>query len=253
MKTTILLFIATLTCGPLLPAESPREIVEKADEPFRSPKIYSLSEMTVYRSGQARPTLELESYSMRRDGKYHSLSVYLGPARMKGTAYLMIENDLWVRFSSTGRIRKLSSSAKKNSAGGSDFSYYDMADSGQGFAEEYTMHLDEENVTIRGERCYRITLTPELGSDIPYQKVVCYITQEDYRYLQLDYYEDGARIKTLSLSEYRSIGGRSYPFAYEMENHTQPSRTEVRMKKVEFDSSRVEQELFSVTYLRRIR
>jgi hypothetical protein len=234
-------------------ADSAREIVDKADEPFRGTKIYSLSEMTVYRSGEARPTLELESYSLREDGKELSLSLYLGPARMKGTAYLMIDNDLWVRFASTGRIRKLSSSAKKNSAGGTDFSYYDMADSGQGFAEDYTMQLDGENAEIRGQRCYQITLTPEPGSDIPYEKVVCYITRKEYRYLQLEYYQDGARIKTLSFSDYRNQDGRSYPFRYEMENHTKPSRTEVSVKIVEFDSSKVEQSMFSVTYLRRIK
>jgi hypothetical protein len=253
MKRTILLLIATVLCNSVLAADSAREIVETADEPFRGTRIYSLSQMTVYRSGEARPTLELESYSMREDGKELSLSLYLGPARMKGTAYLMIEDDLWVRFASTGRIRKLSSSAKKNSAGGTDFSYYDMADSGQGFAEDYTMQLDGENENIQGERCYRITLLPLPGSDIPYEKVVCYITQKEYRYLRLEYYEDGARIKTLSFSDYRNTDGRNYPFRYEMENHTQPSRTEVIVKTVEFDSPKVEQSMFSVPYLHRIK
>ena len=253
MKIPIVLFIVALMGSPLLPAESAQDIVEKADQPFRSVKLYSRSEMTVYRSGEARPTLELESYSMRRDGKYQSLSVYLAPARTKGTAYLLIGDDLWVRFSSTGRVRKLSSSARKNSAGGSDFSYYDMADSGRGFAEDYATHLDQEDVPIQGQRCYRITLVPKAGSDVPYEKLVAYITREEYRYLQLDYYEDGALIKTLSFSDYRKVGGLDYPFAYEMENHTQPSRTEVRMKNVEIGSSKVDSGLFSVTYLNRIR
>ncbi len=253
MKHSILFIIILAWSNPLITAESARDIVEKADAPLQGAKIYSLSDMTVYASGKARPTLELESYVMRKDNKDHSLSLYLGPARMKGTAYLMIENDLWIRFSSTGRVRKLSSSAKKNSAGGSDFSYYDMADSGQGFADQYTMDLEAENVTIRGERCYRIVLEPKAGSDIPYERVVCYITKQDYRYLLFDYYEDGARIKTLSLSDYRQVDGRNYPFAYEMESHTRPSRTEVTIKEIEFDSPRVEEELFSLTYLRRIK
>lgn len=250
--TTVLIIILTIV-NSLVGAETARDIVEKADEPLRGARIYSLSDMTVYASGKARPTLELESYVMRKDDKDHSLSLYLGPARMKGTAYLMVENDLWVRFSSTGRVRKLSSSAKKNSAGGSDFSYYDMADSGQGFADQYTMDLEAENTTIRGERCYRIVLVPEDDSDIPYERVVCYITKRDYRYLQFDYYEDGARIKTLRMSDYRQVNGRNYPFAYEMESHTRSSRTEVTIREIEFDSPRVEEELFSLTYLRRIK
>ena len=253
MKRAIVLVAAAVLCSSILMADSAREIVDRADEPFRGTKIYSLSEMIVYRSGKARPTLEIEGYSMRREGEELSLSLYLGPARMKGTAYLMIENDLWVRFASTGRIRKLSSSAKKNSAGGTDFSYYDMADSGQGFAEDYSLQLDGENESVGGRRCYRITLLPEPDSDIPYEKVVCYISREDYEYLELEYYQDGAHIKTLRLSDYRSVGGRSYPFRYEMESHTQPSRTEVVVKAVEFDSPKVDQSMFSVPYLQRIR
>jgi hypothetical protein len=252
MRRTLLVFIAALLCSPLLSAQSARAIVEKADEPFRGTKIYSLNEMTVYRSGEARPTLEIEGYSLREEDKELSLSLYLGPARMKGTAYLMIENDLWVRFASTGRIRKLSSSAKKNSAGGTDFSYYDMADSGQGFAQDYALTLDSENEKVQGQRCYQITLVPVPDSDIPYEKVICYITREDYRYLQLDYYEDGAHIKTLRFSDYRNVDGRSYPFRYEMVSHTTPSRTEVVVKTVEFDSPKVQRSMFSVPYLSRI-
>jgi hypothetical protein len=253
MKRTVVIIALILFCTSILTADSAREIVDRADKPFRGTRIYSLSEMTVYRSGEARPTLEIEGYSMREDGEELSLSLYLGPARMKGTAYLMIENDLWVRFSSTGRIRKLSSSAKKNSAGGTDFSYYDMADSGQGFAEDYAMQLDGQDENVQGQRCYRVTLVPKPDSDIPYEKVVCYITREDYKYLELEYYEDGAHIKTLRFSDYRKVGSRSYPFRYEMESHTKPSRTEVVVKTVEFDSPKVEQSMFSVPYLSRIR
>ena len=253
MKRTVVVMAVTLSCASILMADSAREIIDRADEPFRGTKIYSVSEMTVYRSGEARPTLQIEGYTMNEDGVQLSLSVYLGPPRMKGTAYLMIDNDLWVRFASTGRTRKLSSSAKKNSAGGTDFSYYDMADSGQGFAEDYALRLDGQDENVQGQRCYRVTLVPEADADIPYEKVVCYITREDYRYLQLEYYEDGAHVKTLRFSDYRDVDGRSYPFRYEMESRTQPSRTEVVVKAVEFDSAKVERSMFSVPYLQRIR
>ena len=252
MKRTILILLSLVLLEPVLGADSVREIMDRADKPFLGTQIYTRSEMTVHRSGQARPTLEMESYSMRDGDRELSLSLYLGPARMKGTAYLMIDDDLWVRFASTGRIRKLSSSAKKHSAGGTDFSYYDMADSGQGFTEEYSLQLDDEQAAVDGQRCYRIVLLPEADSDIPYDKVLCYVGREDYRYLQLEYYEDGAHIKTLRFSDYRDVNGRSYPFRYEMESHTHSSRTEVVVKAVEFDSSRVGLEMFSVPYLRRI-
>ncbi|MCK5197463.1 MAG: outer membrane lipoprotein-sorting protein, partial [Spirochaetales bacterium] len=99
-----------------LAAETAREIVDRADEAFKGDRVYSTSRMTVYKSGEAQPVQEIESYTMEKGGKTYSLSIYIAPRRMKGTANLMIEDDLWVRFGSTGRTRKLSSSAKKNSA-----------------------------------------------------------------------------------------------------------------------------------------
>jgi len=57
----------------------------------------------------------------------------------------------------------------------------------------------------------------------------------------------------LRFFDYRNADGRSYPFRYEMESHTKPSRTEVVVKSLEFDSSKVEPDMFSVPYLRRIK
>lgn len=246
-------FAAALYLCPTLGAESARAIVDRADAPFRAARIYSLSEMTVYRSGEARPTLKVESFTMNRDGKSYSLTLYRSPPRMKGTAYLMIGDDLWVRFASTGRTRKLSSSARKNSAGGTDFSYYDLAESGEGLSEKYTVRLDRDNVSVQGERCYQLTLLPKEGSDLPYEKVIAAITREGYRYLRLEYYEHGAQTKTLSFSDYREVEGRAYPFHLVMKSHIRDSRTEVITRELQFDSPRVREEDFSVTYLQRLR
>jgi len=206
MKKMILSFsLLTVFSVGFLAAETAQGIVDKADAAFKGDRVYSTSTMTVFKSGKAQPVQEMESYTMEKDGKSYSLSIYTAPRRMKGTANLMIEDDLWVRFGSTGRTRKLSSSAKKNSAGGTDFSYADMGDGGQGLSEKFSPEIIGEE-TVEGERCYKIELIAD-GSDAPYEKMVVYITKDTYRYIKIDYFESNANIKTMTFYDYKTVNG----------------------------------------------
>lgn len=245
----ILPVLIAALCPAAAVAQNADEIVQRAEQSFVGNRIYSLSTMTVYRSGSARPAMEAESYTMSRGGSDYALTIYLEPARMKGTAYLMIDDDLWVRFSSTGRVRKLSSSAKRNSTGGTDFSYSDMGESGRGIARKYRAALEKRGVSVQDEACFQIGFTPEPGQEDTYEKLVVYIGQESFRYLKIDYLQSGAVIKSLTLSDYRDVGGKEYPFRMTMESHTAPTRTEVLVKSVQFDSPRVQESIFSVSYL----
>jgi len=244
----------------MVQAEDALDIVRKADSLLIGTKTYGVSEMTVFRSDKARPTMKVETYSMAKKGTDYSLTVYKEPARMKGTAYLMIGDDLWVKFGSTGRTRKLSSSAKKNSAGGTDFSYADMGESSQGISYKYNVIMENSNVKVDGNSCYEISLQPKAGTkgvyekltagtEGVYEKLTAFITHDNYHYLKIDYYEDGAKIKTLSFSDYRKTGQKEYPYRMIMVNHTKPSRTEVVTSAIEFDSSRVQDRYFTSSYL----
>ncbi len=244
-----ILFLAVIV--GFMSAQTAQEIVDRADKAFEADRVYSTSRMTVYKSGEAQPVQEIESYSMEKDGKYYSLSIYKAPRRMKGTANLMIGDDLWVRFGSTGRTRKLSSSAKKNSAGGSDFSYADMGDGGQGLTEKYDPVLKGEE-TVEGELCYRVELTAN-APDAPYEKMVVYITREGFRYIRIDYFEGNANIKSMTFYDFKTVDGTDYPFRYIMENHVKPSRTEVVVETFEVNSTRVKDRYFTTGYLGSIR
>jgi outer membrane lipoprotein-sorting protein len=248
---TALLFVVVIGLLSAQTAQTAQEIVDKADTAFQGERVYSTSSMTVFKSGEAQPVQEMESYTMEKDGKTYSLAIYTAPRRMKGTANLMIEEDLWVRFGSTGRTRKLSSSAKKNSAGGTDFSYADMGDGGQGLSEKYTPRLTGEE-TVEGELCYKIELTAS-ANDTPYEKMIVYITKGTYRYIKIQYFESSANIKTMTFYDYKTVKGTDYPFRYIMENHTKPSRTEVEVGVFEIDSSRVQDRFFTTGYLESIR
>ena len=252
MKKILLsiLLLTALTFG-FLSAQTAQEIVDRADEAFQGNRVYSTSSLTVYKSGEAQPVQEMESYTMQKNGKSYSLSIYTAPRRMKGTANLMIDDDLWVRFGSTGRTRKLSSSAKKNSAGGSDFSYADMGDGGQGLSDKYTPKLAGEEL-VDGVNCHRIELIAQ-NADAPYEKMVVYITKDTYRYMKIEYFESNANIKSMTFYDYKTVNGTDYPFRYVMENHTKPSITEVVVDVFEIDSRKVKDRFFTMGYLESIR
>lgn len=248
----ILYLLVTLTVLTGITAQSAKDILNDADAMFKSAALYSESTMTVFKNDKAKPVQGMTSYSMEINGKFHSLTVYNSPARMKGTAYLMIEDDLWVRFSSTGRIRKLSSSAKKNSAGGSDFSYADMGDGNSGIAEKYDATLKGEE-EVEGFLCYVIELTPKNRKDSPYDRLMAYITVENRRYIKVDHFESGANIKTMYMRDYRSVGSLFYPFIVEMKSNTKNSRTLIESTVVELNSVKVLKRYFTQGYLESIR
>lgn len=226
-----------------------RQIVEQADAAMIGDKVYSVSQMTVYRSDSPQVPMKIESYM---DGN-RSLTVYRSPARMKGTAYLLIEDDLWVRFSSTNRIRKLSSSARKNSAGGSDFSYNDLAFEDEDISADYDAELTRTGVSVEGISCFEIQFTPRQGADTPYEKAVAFISQTELNYVKIDFYDQGANTKSLDLGDYRVVDGRLYPFQMVMVSHVKPTRTVIVVEEVEFSSSRIEARMFSQAYLQEIR
>ncbi|MCP5515066.1 MAG: outer membrane lipoprotein-sorting protein, partial [Spirochaetales bacterium] len=143
---------------------------------------------------------------------------------------------------------KMSSSAKKNSAGGSDFSYSDMGEGNDGFAEKYRGALDGSE-KINGVQCYRIVLTPRETADDVYEKAVAFISESDFRYLKVELYENGAHIKTMSLTDYKPLKNILYPYTVSMESLTRNSVSVIETLEIEADSPKVESRFFSQSWM----
>lgn len=233
-------------------SQNARDILEEADSAFKTENLYSVSEITITRNGKNLPIQMVEGYSTKIDGKNNSLSIYRAPKKMEGNANLMIGDNLWVKFASTGRVRKLSSSAKKNSSGGSDFSYADMGSGGEGMAYRYTSRLLGEK-RIEKVDCYEIELTPTKDNESGYDKLIVYIEIDSKEYKLIKYYEDGGNTKDLYLMDYRKVDNISYPFHMIMKNNVKDSQTSVKTLELEVDSNRVTEDLFSQSYLKRVK
>ncbi len=208
--------------------------------------------MQITKNGKELPKQVINGYSTNIDGANYSLSIYRSPKKMKGNANLMIGDDLWVKFASTGRVRKLSSSAKKNSSGGSDFSYVDMGSGGEGMAFNYDAKLVGE-VKVDSVENYEIELIPTQNNESGYEKLLIYITKNEYLYTQIKYFKDNSNIKTLTFSDYRDVEGVKYPFKMSMKSHIKESVTELLTTKIEFNSEKVKESIFNTNYLKKIK
>lgn len=249
--TLLIMFIAIL--GTPLFAQDASALLSEADRIFELDNVYSRSTLSVTRSGREQAPQVMEGFeSDDTDGTSRSLTVFREPARVNGTAYLMIGDDLWVRFASTGRIRKMSSSAKKNSAAGSDFSYDDMGEGSSSFSSRYRPSLEGEE-RIDGIICHRLILTPRSGERNTCEKLIVWLTQENHRYKRIEYWEDGAPVKVMDLEDYRKVGNVEYPYLVTMRSLAKDSVSVIETQSMEFDSSKVEDRFFTSAYLESIR
>ncbi|MDC7233962.1 MAG: outer membrane lipoprotein-sorting protein [Spirochaetales bacterium] len=251
-KKTILILLLAAVFPSFLAAQNVQQILDEADRSFELDGLYSESTLTVYKNGKPQAPQVMEGYQLNdSNGTARSLSIFKDPPRVSGTAYLMLGDDLWVRFASTGRIRKLSSSAKKNSAAGSDFSYADMGEGGDSFTNDYSPVL-EGSEKINGEDCYKIVLSPA-NREAVYEKMIAWVSKGDKRYLKVEYYDKGAAVKYMTLEDYQEIGGVYYPNRVTMTSLTKKSESVVETTFIEYDSSRVQEHFFSTSYLESIR
>jgi len=219
-----LLYAADLT-GP--------EILDKMMDVMNPEFAHAKMKQTIITTtGQTR-TLEYESFS-GQSGK-NAIMRYLEPARVRGNAMLMTDfsDNIWMYNQRTNRIRKLASHARKQKFEGSDFTYEDMG-SGDTWKEDYNTKLVGTDKTD-GVDCYVLEMTAK-SQDQTYQKIICYVGQEDYCPRRLDYYEDSEiNHKSLILSDVHIIQGIPTPMKMTMKNRLESSETTMEYTEITYD------------------
>ncbi len=251
IATRLLIVLAVVLLAPGLAfGQDANEVIQTADDQMMGDRFYSLSEIKTFRNDRARTSISFETYSMTIDGEIHSLSVYLAPPIMKGNAYLITGDNVWARFGMTGRVREMGKDVLTESADGTDFGFYDLGETSGGLSSLYEARMLEKRVRSEGTSCYKLELIPDTDEDVPYDRLVAFIARDDPRYVRIEYYRDGTILKNMVFLKYQRIDGRLYPFAYVMYSDIRNSRTEVFTEEVEFGSDKVEQDMFTVDYLK---
>ncbi|UCE83097.1 MAG: outer membrane lipoprotein-sorting protein [Deltaproteobacteria bacterium] len=253
MKTaylTILVLVLLLNHAPTTaqekPALTPKQILDKVDDLFRSSSSKGLATMTVTTAHWKR-SLSLEMWSK---GKNKSLVRILAPKKEKGTATLRSGNDIWNYLPKVKRVIKLPSSMMAASWMGSHFTNDDLVKESR-MADDYTFQI-----TFRGERegqeIVEVTCHPKPDAAVVWGKVLVTAQIKDYLPLNVKYFDEDLRLaRTMTFSDVAQLGGRRIPSLVSMVPKDKPEEsTVISYKKMDFDID-LDNDFFSLRNLQR--
>jgi len=235
MKKRTVAILVFLLSASILPGQDMTgpEILDKMMEVMNPEFSHAKMKQTILTTTGKNRTLEYESFSGQ--GGKNVIMRYLEPARVRGNAMMMTDfsDNIWMYNKRTNRVRKLASHARKQKFEGSDFTYEDMG-SGDTWKEDYETILKGMG-KAEGEPCYVLEMTAK-SSNQTYQKLICFVGQEDFCPRRIDYYEDPSiLLKSLILSDIEIIQDIPTPMKMTMKNHLESSETTMEYTEVTYD------------------
>jgi outer membrane lipoprotein-sorting protein len=252
LKATFLMIslLTLLAVNPPLRAEepplTPKKILDKVDDLFRSRSSHGFGTMTVATAHWKR-SLSLEMWSK---GKDRSLVRILAPKKEKGTTTLRSGNDIWNYLPKVNRVIKLPSSMMAASWMGSHFTNDDLVKESR-MADDYTFEITfvGEN---ESEEVVEVTCHPKPEAAVVWGKVLVRARLKDYLPLFVKYFDEDLRhARTMTFSQVSELGGRMLPAVVTMVPEEKPDEsTVIRYEKMEFDLD-LDNDFFSLRTLQR--
>ena len=225
---------------------TPKQILDKVDDLFRSQSSHGLATMTVATAHWKR-SLSLEMWSA---GKEKSLVRILAPKKEKGTATLRSGNDIWNYLPKVKRVIKLPSSMMAASWMGSHFTNDDLVKESR-MADDYTFEITFIGEGA-GEEIVEVTCYPKPEAAVVWGKVLVRARMKNYLPLFVKYFDEDLRLaRTMTFSQVAELGGRLIPAMVTMVPEEKPEEsTIIHYEKMDFDIG-LENDFFSLRTLQR--
>lgn len=229
-------------------AQNAKEIVKKADQHMRANSSYAEIKMTVIKPDWSR-TMGMKVWSLEPN---YALVYITEPARDKGTVTLKRHTEVWNWIPAAQKIIKIPPSMMMQSWMGSDFTNDDLV-------REASIVTDYNQTLLREEKlgtdeCYKILLKPKPEAGVVWDKIIMWITKENYLEKRADYYdENGDVVRRFTGSDPKEMGGRIVYTHWEMKPLDKPGDdTIMDYDKIEFNI-KINQSFFSEQNMRRVR
>ncbi len=228
------LSILLLNYSPLRAQEqplTPKQILDKVDDLFRSQSSHGLATMTVVTAHWKR-SLTLEMWSK---GKDKSLVRILAPKKEKGTTTLRSGNDIWNYLPKVKKVIKLPSSMMAASWMGSHFTNDDLVKESR-MADDYTFEITFRG-EVEGDEIVEVTCHPKPEAAVVWGKVLVRARLKDYLPLFVKYFDEDLQLaRTMTFSQVSELGGRVLPALVAMVPEEKPEEsTVIHYEKMEFD------------------
>ncbi len=215
---------------PLL-AQSPKEIIKKAENIIKGKTSHGIIEMTVTTPDFER-TLLMESWWV---GNEKALIVIKSPRREKGNKTLKIGNEMWNYLRNTETTIKIPPSMMLQSWNGSDFTNDDLVRESN-LERDYDQKLLGEEV-LNGEKCWKIELIPHPDAPVVWGKVIYWVRTSNYIPAKEAYYDERGKLKRyMEFVDIKKMHGRLLPTIWRMVNAVKEGHvTELKVIDMEFD------------------
>jgi hypothetical protein len=246
---SIFIAVVLLSHAPVRAQEqplTPRQILDKVDDLFRSKSSQALATMTVTTTHWKR-SLSLEMWSK---GKEQSLFRILAPKKEKGTATLRSGNDIWNYLPKVKRVIKLPSSMMAASWMGSHFTNDDLVKESR-MADDYTFEITFSGEK-EGQKIVEVTCHPKPEAAVVWGKVIVRALKKEYLPLFIKYFDEDLRLaRTMTFSEVSQFGRRTIPSLVTMVPEDKPKEsTVIHYKQMDFDID-LKDSFFSLRTLQR--
>jgi outer membrane lipoprotein-sorting protein len=239
---TAILFALPARAGEL----TPREILDRVDDTWRGDSGRGKMRMQVVTEHWNRE-LTIEFWSQ---GKEKSLMRILAPLKEKGTATLMVDDNIWNYLPKVKRTIKVPSSMMGGSWMGSHFTNDDLVKDSR-MADDYDFE-----VTFKGRRdgkeIVELTCIPKQDAAVVWGKVVVVAQTNHWIPLEMKYFDEDLDLaRVMTFSDVKRIGGRFVPVRATMVPSDKPAEsTTVIYDEIEFDV-KLDPSLFSKRRLQR--
>ena len=189
-----------------LQAQTAREIIDRVDRLLRGESSRGRITMAITTEHWSR-SLDMEIWSL---GVEHSLVRVQSPAREAGTATLKAGQEVWNYLPRVDRTIKVPPSLMMGSWMGSHFTNDDLVKESQ-IVDDYDFEISFEGER-EGVEVWEFQLTPRPEAPVIWGRIDEQVRKADLMPTWIRYYdEDGGLVRTMTFSDYRTMGDRLVP------------------------------------------
>jgi hypothetical protein len=243
-----LLFTLLLSAAPapLLGQETAAEIMDRVDRLMRGESSRGVATMEVVTENWDR-SFTMEVWSLGTD---YALIRVTAPSKEAGTGTLKADKDIWNYLPKVDRSIKVPASMMAGAWMGSHFTNDDLVKESQ-LIDDYDIEIAFEG-DREGVEVWEFVLTPKPEAAVVWGHIEYQVRKADLMPTWARYYdEDGTRVRTMTFSDFREMGGRLVPAAMDMHPEDKPGeRTSLRYAELEFDID-IDESFFSLQTLKR--
>ncbi len=228
-----------------LQAQTAREIIDRVDRLLRGESSRGRVTMEITTEHWSR-SLEMEVWSL---GVEHSLVRVQSPAREAGTATLKAGQEVWNYLPRVDRTIKVPPSLMMGSWMGSHFTNDDLVKESR-IVDDYDFEISFEGER-EGVDVWEFQLTPRPEAPVVWGRIDEQVRKADLMPTWVRYYdEDGQLVRTMTFSDYRTMGDRLVPASMLVTPADKPEeRTVLTYHELDFGIS-LDESFFSLRNLR---